>query len=270
MGDPELVPVDDRPALLIVAGLDPSGGAGVLLDEAVTRAMGLHPVVAATCIAVQNTNRVGKRFDPPPEVLREQLDVLAEEFLLGAVKVGLVGRKESLDALAGWLSDRPRLPVVLDPVLRASSGGALAASGTENALIRGLIPRAKVLTPNLDEAAALTGDVITEREQLPAAAAALRDLGAQWVLLKGGHLPRGFAADYLLGPDTTLWLEEERVGGGAVRGTGCALSTAIAARLALGDPVEDATRTAKAFVTRAIEKAYVAGQGRFLSVGKGL
>jgi len=265
MADPELIPVEDRPAVLVVAGLDPSGGAGVLTDAAVIRAFDLHPVTVLTAVAVQNTARLGRRFDVPVSVLQEQLALLGEEFLLGAVKTGMLATAATVEALAVWLAERPRLPLILDPVLRSTSGGALGEAGVLDAVKRVLLPRTRVITPNLEEAAALTGTALAERDRIPDQARAIRDLGPEWVLVKGGHLSRGRASDYLAGPDGEGWLEEER-SERTVRGTGCALASAVAAGLARGEGVPDAARSAKTLVARAIEASYVAGQGRYLNL----
>lgn len=266
MADPKLIPVEERPVVLTVAGLDPSGGAGILTDAAVIRAFGFHPVAVLTSIAVQNTTRLTHRRDLAADRVREQLNALSEEFLLGAVKTGMLGTVAVVDTLAQWLADRPRLPLVLDPVLRSSSGGDLGEPGLLEALVSRLLSRTRVLTPNVPEAIALTGRSVSTRDEVVDAARALRDLGAEWVLIKGGHLSRLEAADYLAGPDEEFWLEEPRVER-EVRGTGCALASAVAAGLARGDSVCDAVRAAKARITVAIQDSYVAGRGRFLALG---
>ena len=265
MTEPELIPVEERPAVLTVAGLDPSGGAGIATDAAVIRAFGLHPLTVLTSVVVENTTRVSRRHDLPAGLVQEQLAVMSEEFLLGAVKIGMLANPAIVEVLAAWVAERPRLPMVLDPVLRASSGGALADPGLVDALRAQLLPRTRVLTPNLEEASALTGLQITDRDQVPEAAQRLLQLGPQWVLVKGGHLPRGRAADYLVGPDAALWLEESR-SDRDVRGTGCALAAALAAGLARGESVPDAAAAAKVFITQAIADSYVAGRGRFLGL----
>jgi hydroxymethylpyrimidine/phosphomethylpyrimidine kinase len=263
MTDPELLPVEERAAVLLVAGLDPSGGAGLLQDAMVVRAFELHPVSALTGIAVQNTERFIRREAVDESLLREQLEAVGEEFLMGAVKCGMLPTPGIVEAVVNWLSERPRLPLVLDPVLRSSSGGDLTTSGVRESLVKKLIPRCRVLTPNCEEAEVLTGREVVDRAQMPEAARALRDLGADWVLVKGGHLVRGRASDFLAGPDTELWLEEKRRPGGGVRGTGCVLATALACGLARGETVPAAARAAKQFLTRGIDRAYVSGKGRF-------
>lgn len=255
-----------RPTVLAVGGLDPSGGSGILLDAVLIRSLGSHALPVATSIAVQNTDRLEARHDLPPALLAQQLDTLSAEFLLGAVKTGMLATATLVEALAGWLGNLPRLPVVVDPVLRTASGGDLGGPGFRDALLRHLVPRARVLTPNLDEAGALLGQPVETREAMVPAARALRDLGADWVLLKGGHLAGIDSVDLLAGPEGESWLEEERREGGNVRGTGCALAAALAAGLAHGEAVPEAARNAKAAVTRGLDAAYRAGRGRFLGM----
>jgi len=264
MSSPETAAGVDRHAVLLVGGLDPSGGAGLFTDAMVVRKLGLHPVLATTSIAVQNTSRVARHYDLPAALFGEQLNVTAEEFSLGAVKAGMLPTVEIIETFAEWLSTRPRLPLVLDPVLRATSGGELVDAAAMQAMTRVLFPRSRVLTPNLDEAAALTGRSINGRDDFPKAAEALLELGPEWVFLKGGHLSRGEAADYLASSRGGTWLVDARRAYGNTRGTGCALASAIAAHLARGDSVPDAARAAKTFLTAAMDAAYHCGKGRFL------
>jgi hydroxymethylpyrimidine/phosphomethylpyrimidine kinase len=253
---------ETREAILCIAGLDPSGGAGLLRDTAVVRDHGMHPLGALTGVAVQNTTRFDRRALLEPADLVAQLDTLLEEFQPAAVKIGMIGSTPLVEALASWLEGRPRLPVVLDPVLRSTSGGALGENGLLPALSRRLFPRVHVLTPNLDEAGAFVGREVETREDVPYAARELRDLGADWVLVKGGHLRKSEPADYLLGPGGERWIEGERVEGDA-RGTGCALATALACGLARGDTVPEAARAAKRYVAEGLRSAYRAGKGSF-------
>ena len=265
MSSSETAAGGERHAVLLVGGLDPSGGAGLLIDAMVVREIGLHPVLAATSIAVQNTTRVARHYDLPALLVREQLNVAAEEFPLGAVKAGMLPTVEIVETVAEWLSARPRLPLVLDPVLRATSGGELVDAGSIQAMIRFLFPRSRLITPNLDEAAAFTGRAIKDRDDVAKAADALLEMGPEWVLVKGGHLSRDEAADYLASKSGGTWLVGAWRTHGNTRGTGCALASAIAAHLARGDSIPEATRAAKALVTRAMDAAYRSGQGRFLA-----
>jgi hydroxymethylpyrimidine/phosphomethylpyrimidine kinase len=209
-----------------------------------------------------------RRIDLEGDAVRRQLAILGEEFLIGSVKAGMLATVDTVSALAEWLADRPRLPLVLDPVLRSSSGGVLGEAGLIEALRRDLLPRTRVATPNLGELEALTGMSVRDRDQVPEAARVLRGLGATWVLATGGHLPRDRGADFLAGPDVEIWLEETARTAGDVRGTGCALAAAVAAGLARGETVPDAVRGAKAFVTAGLDRSYVTGEGRFLGWGE--
>ena len=265
MSSSETAAGGERHAVLLVGGLDPSGGAGLLIDAMVVREIGLHPVLAATSITVQNTTRVARRYDLPALLVGEQLNVAAEEFSLGAVKAGMLPTAEIVETLAEWLSARPRLPLVLDPVLRATSGGELVDAGSMPAMARFLFPRSRLITPNLEEARAFTGRAIKDRDDVTKAADALLEMGPAWVLVKGGHSSGDEAVDYLASKRGGTWLVDVRRTHGNTRGTGCALASAIAAHIARGDAVPEATRAAKTFVTAAMDTAYRSGQGRFLA-----
>ncbi len=264
MSSPETAAGADRHAVLLVGGLDPSGGAGLLTDATVVRRIGLHPVLAATAIAVQNTTRVAHRYDLPARLVREQLNVTAEEFSLGAAKAGILPTVEIVETVAEWLSARPRLPLVLDPVLRATSGGELVDAASMQAIVRVLFPRSRLITPNLEETAAFTGRVIQDRDDVAKAAEALLEMGPEWVLIKGGPSSRDDASDYLASARGGAWLVAPKHTHDDTRGTGCALASAIAAYLARGTPLPEAARSAKTFVTAAIDAGYRSGQGRFL------
>ena len=255
----------DRHSVLLVGGIDPSGGAGLLTDAMTVTVLGLHPVLATTAIAVQNTDRVARRYDLPASLLREQLNVVSEEFALGAVKSGMLPTTEIVETLDEWLSMRPRLPLVLDPVLRATSGGDLVDKTAIETMVRRLFRRARVMTPNLEEAALLSGQTIRDKDDIPRIAKLLLELGPEWVLVKGGHSRDDNASDYLVSKDGGSWLVETRRAEAETRGTGCALASAIASGLARGDAVPDAVRSAKAFVTQALDLGYRAGKGRFLN-----
>ena len=257
--------IQERHSVLLVGGIDPSGGAGLLIDAMTVRTLGLHPVLAMTALAVQNTDRVVHRYDLPAGLVQEQLNVVSEEFALGAVKSGMLPTPAIVETLADWLSARPRLPLVLDPVLRATSGGALVDTAAIETIVRELFPRSRLVTPNLEEAALLTGQTIKDRDDIPRVAGSLLEMGPEWVLVKGGHLSGDTAADYLASKDGGSWLLESKRGHGETRGTGCALASAIASGLAGGDAIPDAVRSAKALVTEALDLGYCAGQGRFLN-----
>jgi hydroxymethylpyrimidine/phosphomethylpyrimidine kinase len=235
-------------AVLVLAGLDPSGGAGILADAEAIRAAGALPLCVATALTVQ-TSRRALRFEPVAAslVLEQGRALLAEE-RVAAVKLGMLGTAE-VAAAAGALAGEAGAPLVVDPVLRASSGAALFR-GDAPAAYRALLAQGAVVTPNLDEAAALLGwsEPPADPIRMAEAGRALLALGARAALVKGGHL-RGEAVDVLCEAGGTQPLRAPRIAGGK-RGTGCRLASALAAGLAQGASIEDAARAAKAAVLR--------------------
>jgi hydroxymethylpyrimidine/phosphomethylpyrimidine kinase len=241
-----------RPCVLVLAGLDPSGGAGLLADAEAVRESGARPLCVATALTVQ-TSRAARNFAPVPAALVEQqARALLEEEPVAAVKLGMLATP-ALAAAALAIAGEARVPLVVDPVLRASSGAPLF-DGDARAAYLPLFAGA-VVTPNLGEAAALLGlaappaDVASMAE----AARALVALGARAALVKGGHL-EGEAVDVLCEGAALHELRAARLAAGA-RGTGCRLASALAARLALGDSLLGAARFAKLLVRRYLEQA---------------
>lgn len=234
------------PCVLVLAGLDPSGGAGLLADAEAVRAAGARPLCVATALTVQTTQRARGFSVVEPAVVLSQARALLEEEPVAALKLGMLGSEPMADALAALVAEAG-LEAILDPVLRASSGAALFA-GPAGALWP-LIRACSLVTPNLAEAQALVGslggnkDLPRDVDAMERAARALVDGGARAVLVKGGHLD-GDAVDVLWDGSRLTVLRGPRLPGSA-RGTGCRLASAIAARLALGDPLHEAARAAK-------------------------
>jgi hydroxymethylpyrimidine/phosphomethylpyrimidine kinase len=233
------------PCVLVLAGLDPSGGAGLLADAEAVRALGARPLCVATALTVQTT-RAARRFEVvKPTLVADAVTALLEEEDVRAIKVGMVGDRAVAVEIAALLEARcPRMPLVVDPVLAASSGAKLfegSRSAARDAYLR-LAPRA-VLTPNAAEAQALMG---FERLDDPMLAGGLLGEGSIAVLLKGGHLP-GDPTDFLFLPDRTERFTASRIPAVA-RGTGCRLASGIAAGLALGMPLREAVIAARALV----------------------
>jgi hydroxymethylpyrimidine/phosphomethylpyrimidine kinase len=255
---------------LTIAGSDPTGGAGLQLDVQVFRAFGLHGAGVPTALTVQDSTRVKQVLPAFPSVVLDQLRVLLADVRPAAVKIGMLATDDVTRNVALALSGMdPNIPWVLDPVLAGSDGTPLLERRAWPTLAA-LFPRAALVTPNRPEAGELSGvdassDVGAER----AARALLLDQGARAVLVKGGHrkgAPRDLLALREEQTVRTTWLEGVRHPGGPVHGTGCALSSAIAAELALGRPLEQAVEAARRFVAAAIARAFVAGGGaRFLS-----
>lgn len=263
------------PIVLTIAGFDPSSGAGVTADIKTIAAHACYGVAGITAMTVQSTAGV-KRVEPvDPALVTDTLNELAADLDIAAVHIGMLGSARVAKAVADFLgapADRPgngsskkaRLPnIVLDPILKSSSGADLLDAPGTKALVDRLIPLADVVTPNVDEAAALTGIKIQEVDEMRAAAAKLHQMGAASVVITGGHLDK--AID-LLSFTTEHGVEQEvfkaeRQRSNSTHGTGCAFATAIACHLALGRGLAEATLLAKTYVSAAIANAQPLGKG---------
>ena len=245
---------------LTIAGSDSSGGAGIQADLKTFAAHGVFGLSALTAITAQNTLGVMRASAVDPDLVAAQIDAVAADLPIHATKIGMLANAGVIEAVAAAI-ERHRLPnVVLDPVMIAKSGAALLDPAAVDALRARLLPLADVVTPNAPEAAALTGQPVTSLADLRRAAAALVECGARAALVKGGHLS-GPAVDVLWDGRTFTELSAGRIESRHTHGTGCTLSSAIAARLALGDDLAAAVRAAKSYVTRAIAEAPGLGHG---------
>lgn len=239
--------------VLSIAGSDSGGGAGIQADLKTFSALGCYGMTAITALTAQNTQGVRGIHGVPPPFLAAQIDAVVEDIGVDAVKIGMLHAPEIVQVVADAIR-RHRLPyVVLDPVMVATSGDRLIAEETVGVLVRELFPLATVVTPNLDEAGLLLGRAINAEEQLDAAAADLLKLGAHAALLKGGHLPGEHVVDVLALPGGGLHrLASARIATHNGHGTGCTLSSAIAAHLALGHALPQAVEKARAYILGAI------------------
>lgn len=266
--------------VLSVAGSDSVGGAGIQADIKTCTALGAYAMTAVTALTAQNTTGVARVAVTEPEMLRAQLDMVLEDVRPDAVKTGMIPDAAGVRTVADYIRNFSLDNVVVDPVMVATSGDSLCADDTRRALLESLLPLARVATPNMPEAEALTGVEITDRaSMLLAALELLRTTGCGSVLLKGGHgLERCGHADLLLLGSTELsgedasghfaepvWLEHPHIDTCNTHGTGCTLSSAIASLLARGLGVEDAVRVAVDWLSGAIE----AGAGYALGKGHG-
>lgn len=253
------------PNILAVAGSDPSGGAGIQADIKAISAQGAYAMAALTALTAQNTRGVAAVHLLPESFVGAQIDAVLDDIRVDAVKIGMVGSAAIARVVARTLDRLPAgTPVVLDPVMVAKGGAALLDAGAVAALRETLLPRATVVTPNLPEAAALLGrPPATDRAGMEAQARSLRALGPAAVLLKGGHLGGEESPDLLVWPGGEAWLDAPRVATASTHGTGCTLSSALAARLGRGDALPEAAARAKRYVAGAIEGAHR------LSVGHG-
>ncbi len=260
------------PVILSIAGYDPSSGAGITADIKTAAAQNCYAVTCITALTVQSTQGVFGVEPVDPELVSRTLETLADDLEVAAVRVGMLGSGAVAAAVADFLAER-RLPnIVLDPVLRSSSGAILLGEPGREVLIKRLLPLADVITPNIDEAAILAGvqpaaaDAPWD-EMLPALRAMaekLRQLGARTVVITGGHLAQ--ANDYLSYEAGAGSFKEEVFPGmhlesHSTHGTGCAFATALACQLAHGKTLPEAVRAAKEYVGKAIAAAYSLGRG---------
>ncbi len=242
------------PRVLSIAGSDSGGGAGIQADLKTIAALGCYGMTAITALTAQNTQGVRSIHGVPPQMLRDQIDAVIEDIGVHAVKIGMLHAPEIVATVAAAI-DRHRLaPVVLDPVMVATSGAVLIGEAAISALVDQLFARAALVTPNLDEAALLVGQRLDGEAAMLDAAHRLQAMGARAVLVKGGHLASAIVSDLLLTANGSIhWLRAARIDSPNTHGTGCTLSSAIAARLALGDALADAVRAAHAYVRAALE-----------------
>ncbi|WP_027556263.1 bifunctional hydroxymethylpyrimidine kinase/phosphomethylpyrimidine kinase [Bradyrhizobium sp. Cp5.3] len=244
------------PVALTIAGSDSSGGAGIQADLKTFAALGVYGASAITALTAQNTKGVTGIHAVPAEFVTAQVDAVFSDLDVGAVKIGMVAQALSIDAIAAALARWSPRYVVLDPVMVATSGDRLLASEAVEALRTKLIPLASVLTPNLPEAAALLDEPVASSEaDIEGQGRRLLALGCRSVLIKGGHSEGAESTDYLVDSDKTIPLAAPRVATKNTHGTGCSLSSAVAAGLAKGEGLEDAVRNAKTWISAAIAAA---------------
>jgi hydroxymethylpyrimidine/phosphomethylpyrimidine kinase len=248
------------PILLSIAGFDPSCGAGTAADLKTFAAHGCYGVAAITSLTVQNTQGVEAVHNTPSAELRAQLDALAADCEIAAVKIGMLGNRGNAAVVAEFLDAHRFNHIVHDPVMKSSTGAELLDNVGVKFVATELLKRASVVTPNISEAEALTGLTIKDVPEMEAAARKILEMGARAVILKGGHMEK--AIDVLFDGTEVVQLSGDRVKTDNMHGTGCAFASALAAQLALGRGLFEAATLAKAYVTKAIEKGYAIGKGR--------
>ena len=246
-------PLKHYPRVLTIAGSDSGGGAGIQADLKTFAALGCYGMTAITALTAQNTIGVQGIHGIPAEFLKAQIQSVMDDIGVNAIKIGMLHAPEIVDVVA-WAIDHYQLKnVVLDPVMVATSGDRLIASETVQVLVRELFPRATLITPNLDEAVLLLGREISDASELELAGRDLLAMGARAVLLKGGHLRGDDVMDLLVQPNSPFErLASRRIQSRNVHGTGCTLSSAIAANLALGLGLSEAVHCARQFIVQAI------------------
>jgi hydroxymethylpyrimidine kinase/phosphomethylpyrimidine kinase/thiamine-phosphate diphosphorylase len=255
----------DKPIAWSIAGSDCGGGAGVQADLRAFGAFDVHGCTAVAALTAQNSARVEAIEAVSPRMLDAQLSALADDMRPSAIKTGMIGSVENLEVVVRWIDrlreTNPPLPVVVDPVLRATTGAPFADESLVRAYRERLVPRATLLTPNRSEAAALLGGPSVTEHQVPATAKALRGCGSAAVVITGGDAQGAFAFDYVDAPWASGWLRLPRVATPHNHGTGCVFASSAAAALALGFVEIESVVLAKMATAQALRDAYAAGIG---------
>ena len=250
---------------LTIAGLDPSGGAGIIADVKTFSAFGCFAAAAVTSLTFQNTSGVFGAVNQSAKTVREQVEPVLKDFEVSALKTGMLPTREVIETTADLIEEFGLTNLVVDPVVRSTSGFDLIDDAALRSLIETLFPLADIVTPNLPEAERITGFKLSDPASVEIAAAAMRSMGAQNVLIKGGHLEsinvERIARDFLFLGDEIIVLDAEYIETTSTHGTGCTLSAAIAANLALGKPIAEAVQVAKDFVHHGIRTAPELGHG---------
>jgi hydroxymethylpyrimidine/phosphomethylpyrimidine kinase len=253
--------VTGLPVALTIAGSDSGGGAGIQADLKVFMALGCHGASALTALTAQNTVGVTAIHEVPADFVGAQIDAVASDLGVAAAKTGMLASAPIIEAVADGLERHSIERLVVDPVFVSKHGNALLADDAVDALTKHVFPLATVVTPNLHEASAIVGYEVDSLSSMGAAARALHSLGPRSVLVKGGHLGTDRAIDVFFDGAEQVEIEGPRYDTEDTHGTGCALSAAIAARLAHGDDLLAAVRFAKEFVSGAIDRSLRLGHG---------
>ena len=250
-----------RGRVLILAGSDSGGGAGVQADIKAVTMLGGFAATAITAVTIQNTLGVHGVHPLPLEVIEAQARAVLDDIGADALKTGMLGSVAVVEAVAGLIDYAGNVPTVVDPVMIAKGGSPLLEDRAVEAVRRLMVPRAALLTPNAPEAEALTGIAVADLDGQRRAGEALLEMGARAVLMKGGHVPGETVIDLLLTRDGETVLESERIDTRHTHGTGCTLASACAAGIAKGLPLQVAVAEAWAYVAEAIRRAPGLGQG---------
>ncbi len=248
------------PVVLTIAGFDPSSGAGVTADIKTIAAHGCYGVAAITAMTVQSTAGVRQVSPVDPGLLLATLEELVADLTISAVHIGMLGSGEIAERLARFLERTSPPNIVLDPILKSSSGATMLDKSGLRILKEKLLPLAAVVTPNLDEASALTGLPVADEADMQPAALRMHEMSAKAVVITGGHLKEAVDVLSLKGQPPKVF-RSELLRSTNTHGTGCAFSTAIACQLALGRDLATAVQLAKTYVTAAIARAYPIGRG---------
>lgn len=246
---------------LTIAGSDSSGGAGIQADLKTMTALGVYGMSAITALTAQNTTGVQSIFEVTPKFLEEELDSIFTDIFPGSVKIGMVSNADLIRVISKKLREHNAKNIVVDPVMVSTSGSKLMADGAKDTLLSELFKVADIITPNIPEAEALTGQSIKSKDDMVEAAKKIGEFFEGYILLKGGHSTDD-ADDLLYKNSEKIWIKGERIENPNTHGTGCTLSSAIASYLAMGHDVPESVRLAKEFITGAISAKLDLGKGR--------
>lgn len=246
---------------LTIAGSDSSGGAGIQADLKTMTALGVYGMSAITALTAQNTTGVQSIFEVTPKFLEEELDSIFTDIFPDSVKIGMVSNADLIRVISKKLREHNAKNIVVDPVMVSTSGSMLMADGAKDTLLSELFKVADIITPNIPEAEALTGQSIKSKDDMVEAAKKIGEFFEGYILLKGGHSADD-ADDLLYKNSEKIWIKGERIENPNTHGTGCTLSSAIASFLAMGHDVPESVYLAKEFITGAISAKLDLGKGR--------
>lgn len=246
---------------LTIAGSDSSGGAGIQADLKTMTALGVYGMSAITALTAQNTTGVQSIFEVTPKFLEEELDSIFTDIFPDSVKIGMVSNADLIRVISKKLREHNAKNIVVDPVMVSTSGSMLMADGAKDTLLSELFKVADIITPNIPEAEALTGQSIKSKDDMVESAKKIGEFFEGYILLKGGHSTDD-ADDLLYKNSEKIWIKGERIENPNTHGTGCTLSSAIASYLAMGHDVPESVYLAKEFITGAISAKLDLGKGR--------
>lgn len=246
---------------LTIAGSDSSGGAGIQADLKTMTVLGVYGMSAITALTAQNTTGVQSIFEVTPKFLEDELDSIFTDIFPDSVKIGMVSNADLIRVISKKLREHNAKNIVVDPVMVSTSGSKLMADGAKDTLLSELFKVADIITPNIPEAEALTGQSIKSKDDMVEAAKKIGEFFEGYILLKGGHSADD-ADDLLYKNSEKIWIKGERIENPNTHGTGCTLSSAIASYLAMGHDVPESVRLAKEFITGAISAKLDLGKGR--------
>ncbi|MEZ5691252.1 MAG: bifunctional hydroxymethylpyrimidine kinase/phosphomethylpyrimidine kinase [Rickettsiales bacterium] len=253
--------MDNYPKILIIAGSDSGGGAGIQADIKTVTCLGGYAMTAITALTAQNTLGVDGILDIDEEFIAKQIKITLSDIGADAIKTGMLNKQNVIETVADTLLEYPHIPLILDPVMFAKGGSCLLPPSALTALKEKLIPKALIITPNIPEAEYLSGITINNIDDMKKAARKILTFGCKAVLLKSGHLKSDRITDLLLTEDGENIIEHERIASKNTHGTGCTLASAIAYGIGSSMSLENSVKQAENYVLQAIKSAYDIGHG---------